>query len=206
MIRYSRVHNVNFKSLAFAGLFCYQYIEECLATMKNKSPIIGVVSVVFFIAGCSKVYTITDNAMLYPANASAQSWGMINFYSQYQNSELPSAIRIALPNGQAMNGQMTFVENSGTTDADDDFWDNVRVGIGVGHRVGRHGSWGFGVSSPSRSTYHSDKQTVSVNAFGEQVGMNCQGDFNRRQKAGTLHCKLTNGMEYNGTLRRIITQ
>lgn len=157
---------------------------------------------VLLLGGCARVYTVTDTVTLYPANATAQPWGKLSFYSQYQSQSIPDRVTINLPNGQMLNGQITYLDNSGSSEGDG-FWDNVHIGVGVGHHF-RHGSVGFGLS-PSVRSYRSDKQQVNINAFGNQLSMNCQGEFNRRQKSGTLQCTLTNGMMYSGTLRRVTT-
>lgn len=167
----------------------------------NKLNVLLVVGGLLLLNGCAKVYTVTDTVTLYPANAAAQPWGKLNFYSQYQRQSIPGEMTINLPNGQMLRGQMTYLDSSESNVGG--FWDNVRVGVGVGHHF-RHGSVGFGVS-PSFRSYRSDKQQVSINSFGAQLSMNCQGEFNRRQKSGTLQCMLTNGMRYRGTLRRVIT-
>ncbi|PID58461.1 MAG: hypothetical protein CR957_00290 [Gammaproteobacteria bacterium] len=171
--------------------------------MKTRYSLLAL-SLVALLAGCAKNVTVTDSVSLYPANAAAQRWGIINFYSQYQSNALPQPLQIHLPNSQTLQGQMTFVETSGHTEQRDSFWDNVRLGIGIGGGGG-HGSWGVGLSSPERQTYRSDNQTVSVNAYASQLSMNCQGTFNRRQKTGTIQCQLTNGMQYSGSIRRIIS-
>ncbi len=160
-------------------------------------PLLAITAV--FISACG-VYTVTDNIILYPANQSAQSWGVINFYSQYQSNQLPGKLNISLPKGQQLSGQLTYVENSGKTSIDDDGWFND-ISIGIGRGFGS-GYWGVGWS-PRTATYHSHLDKVSLNAFGQQLGLNCQGEFNRRQQAGTLNCKLTNGMQYRGTIRRV---
>lgn len=167
----------------------------------KKSHIILSLSVLT-IVGCTSVYRITDTVTLYPENKAAETWGVINFYSQYQSNSLPGRLSITLPDGKQLNGQMTFVEDSGKTTEEGSFWDNVRVGVGVGSG----GGFGGVSVSPRVGSYHSDKSNVSINAFGSQLGLNCQGEFNQRQKNGTVTCKLTNGMRYRGTIRRVIVK
>lgn len=180
--------------------------------MKNKTNTMKSISCgaalvgALLLGGCAKIYTITDSVTLYPENAPAQKWGMLRFYSQYQSDMLPSDISVSLPNGDALSGQLIYIADSGVTESDDDGWfNNVNVGIGVGHHF-HHSGWGFGMSTPVRNTYYSDKQQVSINAYSKALSMNCQGEFNRRQKTGTVSCQLTNGMHYTGTLRRVVSQ
>lgn len=169
--------------------------------MKTQTKFIGFSALLVTLSSCGNPHTITDNITLYPANAAAQSWGILRFYSQYQSNSLPERLYVDLPNGTQANGQITYLEESGVSEADI-FWDNASIGIG---QYSRHGSVGF-IFSPRAYAYRSDKQNVNINLFGEQISMNCQGEFNRMQKAGTLTCLLTNGMQYRGTLRRVITQ
>lgn len=155
--------------------------------------------------GCASVATVTDSVILYPANQSAERWGTLNFYQQYQSNTTPQAMTITLPNGKVLNGQITYVVDSGKTTDEGGFWDNVHIGVGVG--VGhRHGGFGGVSISPRSGTYRSDKSQVAVNAFGDGLGLNCNGVFNARQNSGTLQCQLNNGMAYQGTLRRVIVR
>ncbi len=175
--------------------------------MKNKSILL---SGVMLLAGCaSNVYRTTDTVTLYPASANAQHWGVINFYAQRQSNTSPNTLQITLPNGQMLHGQMLFLEESGHTRSESNsFWRNVHIGLGVGHRIGHHGWWDIGWSpmfGTGSSSYRSDTQHVTINAFGTRLSMNCQGRFNRRQKTGTIGCQLTNGMRYSGIIRRVAT-
>ncbi len=174
--------------------------------MKNKAIFL---SGVMLLAGCaSNVYRTTDTVTLYPASANAQSWGVINFYAQRQSNTLPNTLQITLPDGQTLNGQMLFLEDGGSTrhSEDNSFWRNIHIGLALGHRIGRHGWWDIGWSPTfgmGSSSYRSDTQRVTINAFGTRLSMNCQGRFNRRQKTGTIGCQLTNGMRYSGVIRRV---
>lgn len=167
--------------------------------MKQKSNI-ALCAALLVLAGCASIRTVTDTVTLYPDNQAAQKWGVLTFYTQYQSNQRPNQLTIALPNGKELKGQLTYVQETGNIKSDGSFWDNVSFGIGVGSH---HGGFG-GVSIGTRSgSYQSDKLNVSLNAFGDNVGLNCQGEFNQKQNNGTLNCQLTNGMRYRGTLRRV---
>lgn len=157
------------------------------------------------LSGCTSVYTVTDSVTLYPDNATAQKWGVINFFSQYQSNQIPSKLQIHLPNGKTLNGQLTYVQDTGRTTTDNGFWNNVHFGFGIGSH-GHHGGFGGVTIGPQNSTYQSDKSAVSINAFGDNVGLNCQGAFNQKQRSGTVNCELTNGMKYRGTVRRVVVK
>lgn len=149
--------------------------------------------------GCAGAYTVTDNVRLYPANKAAEQWGMLQFYVQYQSNSLPTKLDIELPNNKQLSGQLTYLENSVTAVEDDGWSNDVNIGVGYGfHRSYWGGSW-----SPRVSTYRSHISKVSINAFGAQLGLNCSGEFNRKQQTGTVDCTLTNGMAYRGTLNRV---
>lgn len=167
--------------------------------MKKQMIISMAMGCFALLSGCATAYTVTDSVTLYPANQSAQKWGVINFYSQYQSNQLPNKLSINLPNGNSLSGQLTYIENSGTAVEDDDWFNNVSIGVGHGFH---HGYWGVGWV-PRIATYRSNIDKVSINAFGDKLGMNCRGEFNRHQQTGTLDCQFTNGMNYRGTIRRI---
>lgn len=172
--------------------------------MKNSLMLPLLAGVALVMSGCAGVYTVTDNVTLYPANQSAQKWGVLNFYTQYQSNQLPGKLHITLPDGKQLTGQMTYVEDSGTEYEDDGWFNDVSIGIGHGFRRGG-GYWGVGWT-PRLSAYRSNLEKVSINAFGANRGLNCSGEFNRRQQAGTLTCQVTNGMHYRGTIRRVTVQ
>lgn len=159
------------------------------------------------LGGCASVpKTVTDTVTLYPDNAKAQQWGVIRFYRQYlstSNNATDNVVTVNLPNGKALKGQLLFLDNGGTAVSDSGF--GGLISVGIGHRVGSRGSVGFSLT-PRVAHYRSEIEKVSFNAFGEGLGLNCNGDFNRRQRQGILTCQMTNGMSYRGNLQRVVVQ
>lgn len=154
------------------------------------------------LTGCASTpKTVTDTVTLYPNNSKAQQWGVIRFYRQYQSHSTDNVVAVNLPNGKVLKGQLLFLDDGGTTVSDDGFGSSVTFGIG--HHIGRRGSFGF-QWTPRVAHYRSDVEKVSFNAFGEDLGLNCNGDFNRRQRQGILTCQMTNGMTYRGNLQRVV--
>ncbi len=168
--------------------------------MKRQRQVLLFLLATVGLSSCANVYTITDRIALYPDNAAAQKWGMLNFFTQYQSDQSPGRLSVPLPDGKILSGQLTYVQNTGRTTSDDSFWDNVYFGVGVGGH--HHGGFGGITVGPRHSTYQSDKATVSINAFDDKLSLNCQGEFNQRQNNGTVNCHLTNGMQYRGTIQR----
>lgn len=169
---------------------------------KLTQPLILSQCILWAVVGCSSVRNITDTITLYPDNAAAKQWGVINIYRQQRTDKPNNQILVDLPNGKQLQGQLTYLENSGNVVSNDDFWDHMSFGFG--QSFGNHHGGMFGISvSPRSGEYRSNVATVGLNAFGENLGMNCQGEFNRQQQQGLLNCQLTNGMKYRGTLRRI---
>ncbi|PIE45795.1 MAG: hypothetical protein CSA45_01660 [Gammaproteobacteria bacterium] len=158
------------------------------------------------VSGCAGVYTVTDNVTLYPKNKAAQQFGTLSFYAQYPSNTSVNKIAISLPNGKILHGQMTYIEDSGTTVTEDGFWDNFHFGIGTGFGHHSHGGFIGASASPKIGHYRSDKSRVSINAYGDNLALNCQGEFNHRQRAGAVDCQMTNGMVYQGTIRRMMVK
>lgn len=169
----------------------------------NKQRIILSALLITFLTGCATVKTVTDTVTLYPSNDKAQKWGVIRFYRQYRTDSDNKVFRVELPNGKKLEGQLTYLERSGSTTFDDGF--NGRVTFGIGHSFGSHAAWGINLT-PQIGHYRSDIAKVSLNAFGEGLGLNCNGDYNRRQNKGILNCQITNGMTYRGNLVRVVVR
>lgn len=160
------------------------------------------------LGGCASVpYSVTDTVMLYPNNAVAQRWGQLTFFNQYQTNRTKNKHQIILkvPKQKPLSGEMLFIENSGETEMEESFWDNMSFGFGTGFGSGHHGGY-WGINMSPRGRYRSDKAKVVINAYNDRISMNCKGDFNRRQNIGSLSCQLTNGMSYQGTIKRVLVK
>lgn len=194
---------------SYNGIFT---IESCSMKEKksNHTKVFLVVALgTSLLTGCAtQLVTVTDNMVLYPANQPAEKWGIIKHFEQYPSRQQPQ-LSLTLPNGKTVSGQITYVNKQVTEHIEyDDWYDEMYVGFGSGFGHRRHGGyWGWGFSTGPRSrTIEANNATVSINAFGDGIGLNCTGLFNYRQKNGTLDCQFTNGMKFRGTLQRILTK
>ena len=166
---------------------------------------------ILFISGCTYMHTSIDSFTLYPDNKYAQKWGVLRFYSQYPKGKLSNHLIINLPSNKTLSGHLTYVQETGIYKEDRRFMDDFYYRSVVGFRV-------FGADRDNKNTlfieartprtvfYSSDKMSLNINTFGDNLGLNCQGDFNQRQNSGVLECQLTNGMKYRGTINRMFTK
>ncbi|MPV86841.1 hypothetical protein [Ostreibacterium oceani] len=171
-------------------------------------------SVMSALSGCaSGVASITETLNFYPSNSAAEKLGAFTHYHQYASGHPPEQLSIRLPNGEIVRGHMTFLEASSTQTTAIDPWGESYFGfnaVGPRHRYPGHSVyWHSGFyATPRVQTVRDNNQQVKLDAVGEQSRLNCEGEYNRQQKVGTLQCQLStdnlsNEMTYKVHLRRI---
>lgn len=153
-----------------------------------------------WLTGCAKHYTITDNMTLYPDNQAAEKWGVLRFYSQYPSKMPPAPLNIRLADGEMLTGQLRYMARGGQWRDESPFLGNVSWGIGVGRHVNPF--WGLSLS-PRYTRYQSDVEKVMLNAQSSQHFLNCEGEFNRAERIGSLHCHGSGDKQFRGTINRV---
>ncbi len=166
---------------------------------------IALIPLAGLISCATPIRNITDNYTLYPKNKKAEKWGVIRYTKQYKSNMQDNKVAIELPNKEIIKGQVTYIIQD-KTKTSYNVWDNVSFGFGVGGGS-RYSHFGYGVTvAPRTTTIKSNTVPFKLDGFGRKTGMSCSGIYNRHQKNGTLSCDLTNGMKYEGHLRKFIVK